>query len=471
VKKIILALLFLGAVFCLYAQDSGGATQGFGDESDTYYDDYDSWYGDPAEPPLVTGEDENAEIAEEAEEEPQGFFGATLSYLDNPKVESEHLDRKRFFEIKLLNIDAGFGNNLVGLGDIFKKQIVIDFDQLNSRIDVNGVGLNMNFGFIPLRISVNPYKRWGGSFGADISGRFDLTIPKGLLDLIAEGNAGHQKNEGEFAVSGSVFYAIEVDAHGTLPVLDEKLTVGLKPAYYSPLLYIPRSGINYTLDTDDKLLLSAGGKFNAYVPVNTGSINAGDFFSSGGVDVSLSAEYALFSRLDLGISLSHIPLVPARLSTGYEFTVSNGNIIEIEDINNLDLDNLIKTPELAGGGDFIDLPAITVFRPLRFDFYNIFRPFNDDFLSVRPNIGFTALNASEEVYLNMGTRVTLALARIFALYLDSGLEEGLWRHKFGFELNLKAFELDLETAMRSQNYLTSWTVSGASVKLGIAVGW
>ncbi|MDR1129120.1 MAG: hypothetical protein LBL20_07390, partial [Treponema sp.] len=91
--------------------------------------------------------------------------------------------------------------------------------------------------------------------------------------------------------------------------------------------------------------------------------------------------------------------------------------------------------------------------------------------SVRPNIGFTILTASEETYLNMGTRVTMDLKRLFVLYFDSGLEEGLWRHKLGFELNLRAFELGLEAGMGSQDYLTSWTASGLSAKLGIAFGW
>jgi hypothetical protein len=468
VKKIILLLVFWGAVFCLYAQDSGSAVQSSGDESDVY--DFDALYANPGSPSLITGGGDGT-VEEAAEEEPRGFFGTMLSYLDNPKVTSRHLDRKRIFELRLLNVNVEFGNNLVSLGDIFKKQIVIDFNKLNDRIDANGIGLNADIGLTPLRISVNPTQRWGGGFGVNTSGRFDLTIPKGLLELIAEGNEGRPKNEGEFAVSGSAFYAIEFNAHGTLPVLDGKLTIGFDPAYYAPLLYIPRSGISYTLDTDDKLMLSSGGKFRAYTPVNTKKISVGDFFSSGGVDFSLSAEYALFSRLDLGLSLSHIPLVPARLSTGYEFTLSDTEIIKLDDINNIDLDNLIKTPKLTGNENFTSLPEIMVFRPLRFDFYNIFRPFNNDLLSVRPNIGFTALNASEEIYLNMGTRVTLDLDRIFAVYLDSGLEEGIWRHKLGFELNLRAFELDLEAGMRSQNYLSSWTASGALVKFGIAFGW
>jgi hypothetical protein len=459
VKKIILLLVFLGAVFCLYAQDSGY-------ESDVY--DFDALYADPVDPPLIIGGDESVEIAEE---EPLGFFGTMLSYLDNPKVTSRHLDRKRIFEFRLANFEAKFGNNLVSLGDIFKKQIVIDFNKLNDRIDANGVGLNADLNVTPIQINVNPTQRWGGGFGVNASGRFDLTIPKGLLDLIAKGNEGQPKNEGEFIVSGSAFYAIELSSHGTLPVLDGKLTIGFDPAYYSPLFYIPRSGISYTLDTTDKLMLSSGGKFRAYSPLNTKKISAGDFFSSGGVDFSLSAEYALFSRLDLGLSLSHIPLVPARLSTGYEFTLSDTEIIKLDDINNIDLNNLIKIPELTGNENFTSLPAIMVFRPLRFDFYNIFRPFDNDFLSIRPNIGFTALNANEEIYLNMGTRVTLDLDRTFSVYLDSGLEEGLWRHKLGIELNLRAFELGIEAAMRSQSYLTSWTASGASVKFGLAFGW
>jgi hypothetical protein len=452
VKKIVLFMVLLGAVFCLYAQD-------LGDGVDIY--DFDALYEKPADPPLIVDDDT-------AEEKSQGFFGSMLGYLDNPKVTTRHLDRKRIIEVSVIDARMQFGNNLIGMGDILKKEILLDFDLLNSRIDDKGVGLNMGLDLNAMRISVNPTERWGGSLGFNASGRFDLTIPKELLNLIVEGNKDKLKNEGEFIISGSLFYEIGLSAHGTLPVLDDKLTIGVAPAFYSPLFYIPKSGIKYTLDTDDKLLIDANGKFMAY----TAALNpdAPDLFK-GGVDVSLSAEYALFKRLDIGLTLSHIPLIPASLDSGYElsFASKGGAIMNITDLT--DFESTMNEPEITGGDNFTSLPAKTILRPLRFDFYNIYRPFNDDILSVRPNIGFTALNASEEVYLNMGTRVTLDLARIFALYLDSGLEEGLWRHKLGFELNLRAFELDLEAGMRSQNYLTSWMGSGLLVKLGIAVGW
>jgi hypothetical protein len=432
VRKFLLPLFFLSAVFCLYAQDAGD---------------------------------------EAVEKGPRGFFRGMINYLDNPQVTTRHLDRKRIFELQLFDLEAEFGNNLISLGDFFKKEILIDIDKLDSRINDKGAGMNMGFGFAPMRISVNPTQRWGGEFGLDTSGRFDVTIPKELITLLSEGNASRRKSSGEFIISGSFFYEIGFNVHGTLPILDSKLTIGIDPAYYSPLLYIPRSGLGYTLDTDESLLLSSGGGFRAYMPLNIDAVEPGDFFKSFGIDLSLSAEYALFSRLDLGISLSHIPLVPARLDTGYEFVLSETEIIRLDDINKLDMDDVIKSPEITGGGDFISLPAIKVFRPLRVDFYNIFRPFKNDFLSIRPNIGFTALTAGEEVYFNMGNRVTLDLARIFAVYIDSGREEGLWQHKLGFELNLRAFELDFETALRSQSYLTSWNASGISARLGIAFGW
>jgi hypothetical protein len=63
-------------VFCLYAQDPG-------EKADVY------------------------------DEEPRGFFGTMLSYLDNPKVTSRHLERKRIFELKLFDLEVKFGNNIL----------------------------------------------------------------------------------------------------------------------------------------------------------------------------------------------------------------------------------------------------------------------------------------------------------------------------------------------------------------------
>jgi hypothetical protein len=418
--------------------------------------------------PAGAGDLGNAPLPASSDKDANANRGGLLAYFDDPGVTTSHLDRKRIVDLSFVNTEITFGNNLMSASDFLKKEIVIDLDKLNDKIDENGMGFGLNLDFQAVQINVNPLKRWGGGFGAGITGRFDFVIPKELLDLIAKGNADNPVSKGDFAISGSVFYEIGLNFHAQLPVLDGKLSIGVDPAYFSPLLYIPDSKIAYTLDTDNKLGLTAKGNFTAYTPVNSDEIKSEDFFKSGGVDLSLSAEYALFTRLDVGLAISRIPVVPASLDTGYNYTV-DVKMKEIIDVNNIPPGDLITTD--VSQGDFTNLERIDIRRPLRFDLYGIFRPLTNDLLSIRPNIGFTTLNASEETYINFGGRFSLDLGRIFLFYIDTGLEEGFWRHKAGFELNLRVFELDLEAGLRSQNYLASWMGSGLSVKLGLAFGF
>jgi hypothetical protein len=450
VKKTIFVLVLLGAALCLYAQKSDDPTT----------DGAPAGAGDFGNAPLPAGRDKAGS---------GGFVDSLLGYFDDPGVSTRHLDRKRIVDLKLVNTEVRLGNNLMSAFDFLKKRIVINLDELNDSIDENGVGFGLDLDLQAVQLNINPLPRWGGGFGAAVTGRFDLTLPKELLDLIAKGNVDNPVNEGEFAVSGSVFYEIGLNFHATLPVLDGKLTIGVDPAYFSPLLYIRRSSVGYTLDTDNKIALKADGAVTAYSPVNKDDIQSGDFFKSGGVDLSLSAEYALFKRLDVGLAISHIPLVPASLDTGYVYTLEM-KPIQIDDVTGDFGDNLIDMN--TGGGEFVSLPAINdIRRPLRFDLYGIFRPLINDLLSIRPNIGFTTLNVSEETYFNFGGRFSLDMGRIFVLYVDSGLEEGFWRHKAGFALNLRVLEIGLEAGLRSQDYIASWSGSGFSVKFGMALGF
>jgi hypothetical protein len=451
VKKTIFVLVLLGAAFCLYAQKSDDSTK----------DSVPAGAGDFGNAPLPAGSDKAGS---------GGFVDTLLDYFNDPGVSTRHLDRKRIVDIKLGNAEGRLGNNLMSAFDLLKKQIVINLDELNDGIDENGVGFGLDLGLQAVQFDINPLPRWGGGLGVGMAGRFDLALPKELLDLIAKGNVDNPVSEGEFAVSGSVFYEIGFNFHATLPALDGKLTIGVSPAYFSPLLYIDRSELGYKLDTDNKLSLSAEGKFTAYTPVNYDEIKSEDFFKSGGVDLSLSAEYALFTRLDVGLVISHIPLAPATLDTGYVYTL-NMEPVEITDVNNIPDDLFDFDDIFQRDGDFGSQPAISVRRPLRFDLYGIFRPLTNDLLSIRPNVGFTTLNASEETYFNIGGRFNLELGRTFALYVDSGREEGFWRHKAGFSLNLRVLEVGLEAGLRSQNYIASWSGSGLSVKLGLALGF
>ncbi|GHV80367.1 hypothetical protein AGMMS49944_21580 [Spirochaetia bacterium] len=296
-------------------------------------------------------------------------------------------------------------------------------------------------------------------------------MPQSMLDLISNGNSSEHDQSGEFAVSGAVFAEAGLKWHGTL--LQKKLRISIAPAWYLPLLYIPKSNLTYHLETENRLFVSIDGTMSVYTPFSfsTDPFSIGPLKDFGGFDVSLNGEYSLFPFLDVGGTLSRIPIVPSKLSNGQGITFA-GDIINNENLFSGIGD--IGSPEI-NTSDSLD--TLWVVRPLRFDVYVLYRPFKKDLLIIKPSIGFTAINPSEEVYfngileaqLNVGTIANIG--QIFHLYLNTGIEEGYWRHRLGFALNFRAVELDIEAGLKSQHYLKSYQVSGAEVSVGMKFGW
>jgi hypothetical protein len=148
-----------------------------------------------------------------------------------------------------------------------------------------------------------------------------------------------------------------------------------------------------------------------------------------------------------------------------------------------DIDN-IEFPEVDDMytlGEYGALSPLNVFRPVRFDFYARYRPFKTDLLVIKPNIGFTLSNNSldpmdMDVYFNGAAEVQLHLGKfipgyLFTLYFSTGIDEGFWQNRLGFQLNLRALELDFEFALRSQSYAGSFDARGLAAKLGLKFGW
>jgi hypothetical protein len=109
---------------------------------------------------------------------------------------------------------------------------------------------------------------------------------------------------------------------------------------------------------------------------------------------------------------------------------------------------------------------------LRFDVYALYRPLLVDFFTIRPNIGFThVLGEGIPPYFNAGLEFRLNVLRILFFHLGTGYEEATWRHRLGFAVNLRVFELDLEAGLRSQDLDKSFNLQGASVKLGLRFGF
>ena len=238
----------------------------------------------------------------------------------------------------------------------------------------------------------------------------------------------------------------------------------MRPAVFTPLVFVPKSGINYHLDTGDGVTLTTSGEISIYSPLReNGEIRYG-------VDLAAFGSFALFPFLDVGGSLTHIPVAPPTLRNRVRLTMdektigaSGQDLINGEGFDDWDTD-IDFTEEY-------DISSVRVFRPIRFDTYARFKPFSTETFVLTPNVGFTIDINNDERFFNAGLELRLNLANIFIPYLASGLDEGLWKHRFGFAFNLRVFELDLEASLQSQGFRDSFQMKGFGFGLGIRFGW
>ena len=402
---------------------------------------------------------------------------AALDYFIT-EAPTRHNDPRRLWEAGSLT-GINLANNVGSIRDLFYKNLVIDLDKMNRDTPKDGLRLNLDLGFHGF-INVNPNKNaktegpgetvwerdWGVGGFLGGNGRVDVHLPKDLITLVSQGNYDQHNVTGTLAVSGAAYAEAGLKGHMTLLVLDRKLRLEAAPAWFLPIAYIPRSTLDITLVTEDRLQVSTNADASVYMPFDA----KGQMKDFGGGDLSVSGEYALFPILDLGAAIFHILVIPARLSNKAGFGFENDLYVEdvfqwmqkdnpMDDMGDFKLSDLASTKE------------IWVVRPLRFDVYALFRPLRNDFLTVKPNIGFTVINPSEENYFNWGLEGQLNFADILYLSLGTGLEEGLWRHKLGLTMDFHAIALHLGAGLRSQDFAHSFQLNGLSVNLGCTIGW
>ncbi|MDR2536298.1 MAG: hypothetical protein LBD29_09750 [Treponema sp.] len=383
---------------------------------------------------------------------------------------------RRFVEIGA-DAEVGLANNLLGVPDIFKKNIVIDMNELADKIKDDGIKINTDInakGFF----NFNIFEKGGFGLSAGVSGGVYGNIPKSILSFIAEGNIQDHSPEGNFNAFGGVFADTAVDIH--FKILKNRLRIGLIPAMYIPVVYIPKSSIHYKLSAEDTLQFESAGEINVYSPfsLDTISVDTDSLFGAAGFDLSLNVEYALLLGggkdkkgndrpfLNVGADITNIPIFASTLNHQMNIAAAFG-IDGSEIINGGSMN--IPTPSFEQ--TYTDDAEYKVRRPLRFDFYALFRPFKSYIFTLRPNIGFTLLNPDEETYFNAGVDLQLNIINLLILHIGTGYEETLWKHRAGLALNLRVFELDIEAGLRSQEFTKSFLLNGFSVGVGIRVGF
>jgi hypothetical protein len=381
----------------------------------------------------------------------------------------------------------GFANNYLSAGQILRETITVD---LTTMADDLGDGYSIFTGgggdvFLNVR-GVN----FGAGWFAGVDGSGYFKIPHSLIKLITRGNT-EDNYSGHFEIGAAAFAETGVWASARII---KNLNISIRPSYFLPLAYMVSKDASYSLDTYPEAAgdyragdIHATGTLSAkmYTPfpigddgdIDAGNIDIGSLIGKGGADLTLGVEYPLFPNLILGATLTHIPLVPARLSDGYDI---NANFEYYENAQ----DMLEETDDGATGGRekgmTYDEPSFDsffgserkIFRPFKLGVNALYRPFFVRFFALKPSAALVFNGVYEApVYLDFGGAAEINLRDIFIVDAGIHFEDLIWRHSLGLIFNMRAMELDLGISMQSQDLLKSFQVAGVRVDVGVRFGW
>jgi hypothetical protein len=367
-------------------------------------------------------------------------------------------------------VDGGayVANNLLRLGDIFnvRKTLTIDLTDASVRELFAAAG-----GEADVFFDLNFRNGYGIGVFAGLDGVFYGTAPESLMRLLGRGNAGSGSFSGISDMGGSVFAEAGIKGTGKF----DKLRLAVKPAVFVPIIFVPASRVDYSIDMTEN-----GVKVHGLFDLNVYSVYAfgeetnsfpgrNDTFPIG-LDLSVGGEYALLPMLDIGASVSHIPMIPARMShrmhigSEYEFEITDTlNSITAGDIN-------LPDPELVTSYD--NNTAFYAFRPFRFNFYVNYRPADTGLFVIRPSLGFSFLSVYDYAScFNAGIEGQINILNIFSTALFAGYVERVWAYDFRFMLNLHVTEVIFGVSLRGTNLINAFGTRGLGLSLGLRFGY
>jgi hypothetical protein len=391
-------------------------------------------------------------------EEPQQQVQTTMPMAEKPK---------RFFEIGV-DVSIGMANNVLSFGELFQKEIVLDIPAIREKVGETGMNLALAPSLGNVFLNINIGELFGVGVFTKVEGDISFTLGSALLDFLADGNINKHDPYGEaVSASGGVF--MEAGLHGFLHL--NRWTFTVSPSAFLPLVYIPKSTLNYTLNTSNGFDFYVDGQIDVYTPV---SLEEGDFsmvtssMSDAGFDLNIGAEFGFFDWLYVGGTVNHIPLIPSTLT--HRMTISPGEqfgIIIEDPLSDLKMNTNTEIEQ-----KYVTDANESVRRPLTFDIYAKWQLVDRSLLkfALKPNIGFTALTASGVPSFNWGLQADASLL-FLSFQLGTGLTQGVWKHCAGIGINLRIIELLAEVSLQSPDFLSSFNASGLGVGVGFRFGF
>lgn len=445
-------------------------------------DTFNFWNRKAKDPLPETNKEESEEYTyEEETSEPENSEGVIEEEVieENSEKTTEVKNKKSFFDRVFevgLDLNAGVSNSYFGVGDLLKKEVVIDLNEVNEGIGNGGLSFNID-GDTSFYTNLNTKAFNAGlSLGIDINAYAE--IEKSLIDLLANGNKLNEPFGAGLGVGASLYG--EIDASFGMKI--GKIKIKATPAYYVPLFYLPytSASVEATVNEDGSIKATGGTTASIYsaLPLNDfNNFSINDITSQGGLDITASAEYPLFSFLDVGVILTHIPVIPSRLNCTNKYIANltfgvDGMLDQLlgesgtVDFSNFDYsisDNVAT-----------DDDTLVLVRPFKIGFNAEWRVFNNKILILSPLIQFKFADFTLANIAGFGFDYVITAKSDLGIFVPSfttSYIDSIFSQKLKLVLNLRFFELDLIVSSQSANLWKSFAGSGFGAGIGLKFGF
>ena len=401
----------------------------------------------------------------------------------------------RTFEIGI-DSNINFANNTFGLKDILTKNVKIDLQKMADDMPDSGFKLgfyNKEKAFVNLNIS----SRFRFSFFTDLESSGMFNISKDFFDILGSGIDVGETKKIDITTYADVFYDLGFSFQTIVMGYGIKLT----PAYYVPLIYVPKTTATARMTTNKDGLIHAytEAMLDVYTAVDMENyidsdadgdkeIDIQDILSNGGFDLSLEIERNWLHGLNAGL-YTRVPIRPGTLN----YKMSTMVYADFHEDNLMDFvtDSKKEKPEFKSGhvkpstynpknhddeekGFEYTEDSYRAYRPLKFGLNATYMPWGQWF-KIQPSLGFAVRNpyTSDAIfYMEYALDFRLSmLARIFNVNFGTAYQNQIFQHRFGLAINLRALEIISQVSMCGTSFLSTFRTAGYGALVGVRIGF
>ena len=400
----------------------------------------------------------------------------------------------RFCEFKV-DVPVSVSNNLMGITDIFQKNLVIDLPAIANGMGDKGAAIKANatpsFGFnldIPN----------GLILGLNVGAQVDISagISKDIFDFLGNGNEGSTELKTQFNNTYADLFAFASVNGGWN---GKKLRVNVTGSAFWALAHMEASNSYVRVyNNEETNVMGVEGvvdanvysSFNIAQDINDilGMLNK--VKGNLGFDLSADVKYDLFRYLSIGVK-AKVPVVPSRLSMVSNASYTMDEQIDIGKFFGASEEGEGESGSESGSGseseeeksftDYLSEPVTLetpyyIHRPLKFGVSADFHPFGK-LLTTTGYVGmgvrhpFSKNKDEIQFYLDYAVGGRLSLWNILSYNLSHSCNDQIFKNEFSVELNIRLLEIDAGVSAQSSSFAKSFTGAGVGAFVTLSMGF